>query len=253
MNLTKNIFHAIIDLLSGVMVMEKFQKVYPFTTENISLYMNEIDMSDKSVLTVGSSLDQTFNAILKGASDVTVLDVNKKTKNFFELKKDLLLNSNGIEQFYRSVINVKKIPLTRDEIFSLNVLKRWNYYLSSVENFRKLQSMINDSKIKFVTGSIYDIDSILPDEMYDVMILSNVLQYIEGEDIKKAIRDSFENFVNHLNINGILQFMYIYGFSYNNKIDDKYSVYDVIDTLSGYVLEKASVDKDAALLYTRSK
>ena len=35
-----------------------YQEVYPFTTENIQGNMKDLDMKDKEVLTVGSSLDQ---------------------------------------------------------------------------------------------------------------------------------------------------------------------------------------------------
>ena len=45
---------------------EIFQEVYPFTTEVISGYFNELDFKDKSVMTLGSSSDQAFNALLLG-------------------------------------------------------------------------------------------------------------------------------------------------------------------------------------------
>lgn len=51
--------------------MEKFSTIYPFTTEMISGYIEYMDVSCKSVLTVGSSFDQAFNALLYGAKDVT--------------------------------------------------------------------------------------------------------------------------------------------------------------------------------------
>ena len=47
--------------------IKEFQKVYPFTTENIAGYFSSLNMHNKSVLTVGSSLDQAFNALIFGA------------------------------------------------------------------------------------------------------------------------------------------------------------------------------------------
>lgn len=38
-----------------------FQILYPFTTENISGYINNFDLSNKTLLTVGSSGDQIIN------------------------------------------------------------------------------------------------------------------------------------------------------------------------------------------------
>ena len=40
-----------------------FSKIYPFATENVNAYFKGLDLFGKEVLTVGSSLDQLFNAI----------------------------------------------------------------------------------------------------------------------------------------------------------------------------------------------
>ena len=58
--------------------MEKnFQSGYAFTTENISGYISNMDIKNKSVLTLGSSCDQVFNCLLLDAKDVTIFDINK--------------------------------------------------------------------------------------------------------------------------------------------------------------------------------
>ncbi len=66
--------------------MEKnfFQEVYPFATENMNAYFERLELSDKSVLTVGSSCDQLFNAIAYGAKSVTVFDINPNVKKYYE-------------------------------------------------------------------------------------------------------------------------------------------------------------------------
>ena len=40
------------------------EKIYPFTTENINGYINNFNLYDSSLLTVGSSGAQVINAIL---------------------------------------------------------------------------------------------------------------------------------------------------------------------------------------------
>ena len=50
--------------------------IYPFTTEMISGYFDKLDLKEKTVLTVGSSIDQGLNALLLGAKNVTVFDIN---------------------------------------------------------------------------------------------------------------------------------------------------------------------------------
>ena len=45
--------------------MERFSSIYLFTTENIAGYMNELDLTDKKIITVTGSSDHIINAILK--------------------------------------------------------------------------------------------------------------------------------------------------------------------------------------------
>lgn len=68
-----------------------FGKIYPFTTENISGYIDSFNLKDRSLLTVGSSGDQIINAILKGCKDITLLDINPFTKYYYYLKIACLL------------------------------------------------------------------------------------------------------------------------------------------------------------------
>lgn len=46
--------------------LKGFSKLYPFTTENIAGYIDNFNLKNKSLLTVGSSGDQVINAALKG-------------------------------------------------------------------------------------------------------------------------------------------------------------------------------------------
>ena len=65
----------------------KFSTIYPFATENISAYLPLFDLKDKSLFTVGSSGDQALNAILCGASDITIFDICPFTREYFYLKR----------------------------------------------------------------------------------------------------------------------------------------------------------------------
>lgn len=64
-----------------------FFRIYPFTTENICGYINSFNLENKSLLTLGSSLDQVINAILMGCIDLSVYDICPFTKYYFYLKK----------------------------------------------------------------------------------------------------------------------------------------------------------------------
>lgn len=71
--------------------VKSFQLIYPFTTENISGYINEFSLKDRTLLTVGSSGDQIINSLLYGCKDVTSLDINPYTKFYVYLKLSCLL------------------------------------------------------------------------------------------------------------------------------------------------------------------
>lgn len=77
-----------------------FSYIYPFTTENISGYIDKFDLKNKSLLTLGSSGDQVINAALKGSKEQTVLDICPFTKYYFYLKKAALLTLN-YEEFIK--------------------------------------------------------------------------------------------------------------------------------------------------------
>ena len=68
-----------------------FSLIYPFTTENIAGYINQFDLNDKTLLTVGSSGDQIINGILYGCKSITSLDVNPYTKFYTYLKLSCIL------------------------------------------------------------------------------------------------------------------------------------------------------------------
>ena len=69
----------------------QFNYVYPFTTENISGYIDKFDLKGKNLLTLGSSGDQALNAILRGCKDITAYDICPFAKEYFYLKKAAIM------------------------------------------------------------------------------------------------------------------------------------------------------------------
>ena len=193
-----------------------FQEVYPFTTEAIGGYFADIDFKDKSVLTVGSSLDQAFNASLFGAKNIVVYDINKNTEVFYKLKRDKVLSVTRTE-LYKEILDIKDVPFTRHEIFPEHVVVDSNPYLQSDENYELLRQRLLDDNISFVCGDIFDMNSSIGDEKFDIMIFSNILQYLEffakKEDPYIFLKENFDKWVEHLNDNGLLQLLYLYSFT----------------------------------------
>lgn len=200
------------------MASEIFQEVYPFTTESINGYFNKIDFNDKSVLTVGSSSDQAFNAILLGAKNITVYDINKNTSFFGKLKRQIIIENEDPEKMYQEIISSTKYPYSRD-IFDYNSLTKMNNYMTTKSAYLKLRELLieNNTKINYIIGNILDIAT-LKDKKYDIIILSNVLQYIDKfisseEDPYDSLNKLFLALKSHLNDDGLIQLLYYYGIS----------------------------------------
>lgn len=160
--------------------MKGFQKIYPFTTESISGYITKMDIKDKMVLTLGSSCDQALNSLLLGAKDVTIFDINEQVKNFYELKRKLILSTSR-EDLREKLINElnSKDFLYFNEIFLNDSLIKMNLYLQNDENYNKLRNILKEKKINFIVGDIFNVTEYSKlNQKYDRVILSNVLDYL---------------------------------------------------------------------------
>ena len=249
--------------------MKYFDKIYPFTTEMISKYFKLLDLEDKKVLTVGSSLDQAFNAILLGSKDVTVIDISKKTKEYLKLKKEILLNTKR-KDFYNKVL--KSVSTKNNEVyedmFTNNQLNNMNTYMESDENYKLLQEKIKDAKIKVIEGDIYKLHEVT-NEKYDRIIFSNALQYIDDytklhnikNDKYEYLKDRYEYWKEYLNDSGIMQLLYYYGYTYDiylGKNQTGIMNYKNIREALNYELLLEKIDnnfgtKDAIVTYKKLK
>lgn len=123
-----------------------FDNVYPFTTEEIASYFPILELKGKSVLTVGSSSDQAFNALLLGAKNITVYDINENATRFGKLKKDIIINTQSRKQMYDKVLRIKEVPLSQD-VFSFNSLKYLDFFVPQDASIEEtLQSLFNELK-----------------------------------------------------------------------------------------------------------
>ena len=87
-----------------------FQTLYPFCNENVSGYLDFLDLKDKSLLTVGSSADQAISAIARGCKDITVLDICPLTEPYFYLKKSAILSLS--QEDFEKLLFYKDYPRT---------------------------------------------------------------------------------------------------------------------------------------------
>lgn len=127
LNFEKLLMNAV-DKCSGKYVPDigrDFQLLYPFTTENIGGYIDYFNLSNKTLLTVGSSGDQIINGSLFDCSDIVCLDICDYAKYYIYLKMSCLLELDRDE--FLTFLCYKGYPTTfenNDLAFSNGVYKK---------------------------------------------------------------------------------------------------------------------------------
>ena len=229
-------------------IFNELSPAYLFTTENISGYLDNLNLEGKDVLTVVGSGDHILNAILKGAKKVDAFDISTYAIMLYYLKEaaiKTLTYQEFIEFFfYRESQSdyYKKIRLSLEpgsltfwdyiynqmgfKLFHASIF-RGNYYsyapiaqvrklsfISSYlteKNYNYLKTKINDCKITCYQRECKDLYDIL--SMYDYMFFSNIIQYQIDGDLEK-FRTSISRYFTKLEIGGEIKVGYLYGFFY---------------------------------------
>ncbi len=242
-------------LQKRVSFFRNFSKIYPFTTENISGYIDYFDLKDKSLLTVGSSGDQTLNAIYKGCKDITLVDVCSFSKEFYELKKSAILtlskeeylefftlkqDSSFSNQLYKQIEEAlsleesfnfwnelfKNYPnrIIRERLFAkdeyqVGDIQTINPYLKDEESYQETREQIKKVEPTFIIGDIRKTEY---DRQFDNIWLSNIFDYLGrtiNYDMIEAIRQQVKD-------NGKILYYYLYLISLNGEYIDKKAIHD---------------------------
>lgn len=271
--------------------MERFNSIYPFTSENIAGYMKDLDLTDKKVITVTGSTDHILNAVLQGATEITTFDINPLTKPYMDLKisalknlsyedfiKLLLFESNMILDYriissldmsdeskifwleQLSKFNNNGNELRNSSLFNLKYFnpysKLWqNLYLEK-NRYNLLKQQLKDAKITFINASLKDLKI---DENFDYMFLSNISDYLNlmyNSDALRKYRDLLNEFQERVNT---IYFAYLYDIGNSNprtEIDDLRKVKEIFFNFQQVefksALEGSSQDKkDGVLILKR--
>ena len=207
-NLNNNLCTAI-DLCNGnYNYFREFSRIYTFTTENISGYMNYFDFNNKSLLTVGSSGDQVLNSFMHGAKDITLFDINPYAKYYVYLKIASIVSLD-----YHEFINFF-----------------FKHTISSFEDNEKMFSKITFNKIKY-NLRLFDYESYLFfDELfslYDGKVIRSRL--FDDDENRRDIIMGFNSYLkdedsyNKLkNIIKKLKFKYVNGDIFKDDIEGKF-------------------------------
>lgn len=210
--------------------MERFDSIYPFTTENIAGYMSDLDLINKKVITVTGSTDHILNIVFKGGTDITTFDVNPLTEKYMDLKL-AALRSLDFKDFVNFLLYDSNISLDYDILSSLDMsdssrklwleklnefnkdglsLKHSKYFNRNYFNpdskiwqnlylnpagYKLVKKRLSNVRIKFMNSSL---ETLNLKEEYDYMFLSNISDYIGmmyGKDGLIKYRDLMNKFL----------------------------------------------------------
>lgn len=183
-----------------------FNKIYAFTTERISGYIEYFDLNNKSLLTVGSSSDQVLNAFYYGCRDITLLDINPFIEEFFNLKK------TAIEQ------------LDYQDFFKFMSLEGYvfkNYKAFNKKTFYSLADKIEDDNSKLFWKYLFDNekDSAIRRNLFSgdspsIIELQHYNKYLETEENYNELKNKIKNLKPKFIVNNI------YNYHLNKKYDN---------------------------------
>ncbi|MBQ7352137.1 MAG: DUF3419 family protein [Clostridia bacterium] len=220
------------------------KRVFAFSNENLSQMLRDFDFKGKKVLTVGSSGDQMFEAVLRGASEVTIIDANPMTQPFVELKmagietfemedfyeymtrekifdphmyrKVSHLLSDRAKEFWDSImldidhsdigVNMKATAAFAQTGFSSKG-KDFCSYFESKANYDRLRRYLKRCKINFIQAELSDFEKVLKDNKYDYILLSNIEDYV---DVDEFFANMTKLGHKNLNKNGVMQVYYVF-------------------------------------------
>ena len=174
-----------------------FSRVYPFTTENISGYIDYFPLKNNSLLTVGSSGDQVFNAILKGCHDIEVLDINPYTKYYYYLKASgiISLDYSQFLEFFRFK-DYPKVFKENPNVFNLALYEKIEPILKELDlpSFIFWKKLFTTTNPKDIRRYLFQMDE---DRTDTIMGCNPYLQTIEDYNLLKEklfkINPSFTN------------------------------------------------------------
>ncbi len=136
--------------------MERFDSIYPFTTENIAGYMKDLDFTNKKIITVTGSADQIINIILKGATDITTFDINPLTEKNMDLKL-APFSSLDYDDFLKFLLYESDIS------FDYNIISNLNMPFESKKFWLEQLEKNNNSGIKLKKSELFNTKYFNPD------------------------------------------------------------------------------------------
>lgn len=211
-----------IDICNNRIGFVPFRKIYATSNEQLDAVFRGFDFNDKEVLSVLGSSDHVFSEYYLGAKNVTAFDINGLTKYYYYLRKWSLIYrgvdipyGNSKDWFFELLSEVSTKSESEEEALSF-----WKYLNKKVPDYMNklfiggvsynrrvpyegdldgVASIIEDRDIDFSQINVFKYFDY--DRVFDVIVLSNILDYASTPAALATCRD---NLVDHLSENGIV-------------------------------------------------
>lgn len=188
--------------------------IYPNTNEDLTTILESFNIKGKDVLTVLASSDQLLSFYHYEAKTIDTFDRAYSTLYYYYLRKWLILYKDifSIKGFDLRCINelIKSVnPSCCEEyeatLFWKKYFKCTNYQLGHLFNLFSDEGDVpyyNDADIKNIfnsqlTFNYMDIAKPIDiDKKYDIIYLSNLMEYLTIKDSRNTIRKNLENLLN---------------------------------------------------------
>lgn len=216
-----------VDICNNRIGFVPFRRIYTTSNEQLDAVFRDFDLKDKDVLSVLGSSDHVFSEYYLGAKSVTAFDINELTKYYYYLRKWSLIYrgvdipyGNDREWFFELLSEVSAKSELEEEALSF-----WKYLNKKAPNYtsklfmggisfnrrvpyendlESMTSIIEDRDIDFSKINVFDFFDY--DRTFDVVVLSNILDYASTPAALATCRD---NLVDHLSDNGIVICSYV--------------------------------------------
>ncbi len=183
---------------------ENFERIYPFSNENLVGLVSNLNFRNKDCLTVLGGSDLVFDMFLNGAKSITTFDKNPLTKYYFYLKRAALLANLTLEEYlkffcYRDFGELDNMEAFNEKIFSKIVpYLDGDYY----QFWSTLFEYYSPSKIRHCQdGSIFSYDEL------KYTVLQNTINYLNDKnyDLLKERAKNLDISFLHSDINNLLE------------------------------------------------
>lgn len=201
-----------------------YKKVYRSTNENLTKIFSQYEIKDKTVLTVLASSDQLFSMHYLGAKEVDTFDNNEYTYLYFFLKKwcTLYTKKSYLSANTKELLqSLEKHNNTNEEIIAYKI---WKNVLNSINNSLYYSEFFHSKFESYSLPYIDDMDTFIEilekiepnyrkfnlfnkqviNKKYDIVVLSNILDYMFQLDNSKIYEIVANNLSNMVTDDGII-------------------------------------------------